>query len=121
MSKPNVPEQSALTTAEVFQPKMMSEQDVDDYLAQLAQTNGEGLTGLESLAEKKLREIGTRMAMNVQQLQNIEANIGHLQKQEEKLQNESKMLGGQMDAYANLLVAAEDERRLDAQEKGDEQ
>ena len=104
------------TISEAYQPKAMSEQAVDAYLSRLSQTNGEGLTGLEAVAEAKLREIGARMAMNVQQFQNVETNIAHLQNQKEKLQGESKMLGGQMDAYVNLLVMAEDERRVKAQE-----
>ncbi len=77
--------------------KNMTEEEVQDYLTQLSKSKGENLEGLEAEAHVQLTELSKRAMAANQTIQ--------------KLKEEMKNMGGQMEAYTNLLVLAEDGRR----------
>lgn len=90
--------------------KAMTNEDADRYIEHLAKSKGAGLSGIEASTEKFLRETAAEIGANMKRIQelNVEAR---------KLNDENQKKGGQMDAYAKILILAEDTRRAEQKNK----
>lgn len=83
--------------------KVMSKEDVDEYMESLLK-NKVKLDGLELQALEQFTGISRGLNQAQQQLQQA-------RQQAAQLEDHVKRTQGQLDAYANLLIAAEDTRR----------
>jgi len=88
-------------TAENLQ--AMSDKDVDEYLASIA-TGKIELTGLEEIIHNTSKE-------TAQKVFGVQRRLQQLKVEQAKLETAIHELNGQMNAYTNMLVLAEDSRR----------
>jgi len=85
--------------------KVMTDQDINEYMTGLGRSDGGKFEGSEATAEAELRLVAEKRNQIFQQIQNVEVQL-------ENMKKEAERVTGEMDAFGLILQRAEDERRF---------
>lgn len=92
--------------------RVMTPQDVEEYMTSLVQNKKANPPGLEGDVLRNFRTSSLELA-------DTERRFGQARAEIEQFGDTAKRLQGHLDAYANLLVKAEDSRRAGATDAAD--